>query len=473
MTIRTDTDAEGAAQAPSIRWALASLALSILLAQFSGSVAIVALPTLAKALGASFQQVQWIVIAYLLAITTLIVSVGRLGDLFGRRRLLLVGLGVFTVASIACGAATTLWLLIAARMAQGAGAAIMTALAMAVVGETVPREKTGSAMGLLGTTSAVGTALGPSAGGFLIAGFDWPVIFLVNVPFALLAFLLAYRALPRDRQSSGAKRERFDVIGTLLLAATLTAYALAMTTGRADFGLLNVALLLATAVGVGAFVLTEAKSASPLVRLELFSNPALSAGFATSAIVMTVIMAIFLVGPFYLSAVLGLDAGRVGLVMSVGPVVGALSGVPAGRAVDRFGPQRMAIAGLIGMATGCAILPVMATLFGVAGYAPSLVVITSGYALFQAANNTAVMTNVRSDERGVVSGLLNLSRNLGVITGASAMGAVFAVASAAPDITTASSEAVATGMRVTFAISAGLVVVALAVLAVSRLAARR
>jgi MFS family permease len=159
--------------------------------------------------------------------------------------------------------------------------------------------------------------------------------------------------------------------------------------------------------------------------------------------------------------------------MAVGPVVGALSGVPAGRAVDRFGSQRMSITGLVGMATGCATLPFMATSFGVAGYVPSLVVITSGYALFQAANNTAVMTNVQSDQRGVISGLLNLSRNLGIITGASAMGAVFAVASAAADITTASPEAVATGMRVTFLLSALLVVVALAVLAVSRFAGRR
>lgn len=473
MTVQSDTGAAGAQNATSVRWALASLALSILLAQFSGSVAIVALPTLAQALGASFQQVQWIVIAYLLAMTTLIVSVGRLGDLFGRRRLLLIGLAVFTVASVFCGVAPSLWFLIAARAVQGVGAAIMTALTMAVVGEAVAKNKVGSAMGLLGTTSAVGTALGPSLGGFLIAGFSWPAIFLINVPLGALTLAIAFRTLPRDRQSSATTRERFDVVGMLLLALMLTAYALAMTIGRGSFGALNVALLLAAAIGVGVFVAVESKSASPLVRLSLFRNPALSAGFATSALVMTVIMAIFLVGPFYLSASLGLDAGRVGLVMAVGPVVGALSGVPAGRAVDRFGTYRMSATGLAAMAAGCATLPFMATAFGVAGYVPSLVLITSGYALFQAANNTAVMTNVGSDQRGVVSGLLNLSRNLGVTTGASAMGAVFAVASAAADITKASPEAVATGMRATFGISAGLVVVALAVLAVSRFAGRR
>jgi MFS family permease len=257
-------------------------------------------------------------------------------------------------------------------------------------------------------------------------------------------------------------------VGTLLLALTLAAYALAMTTGRGRFGLLNVALLLATLVGGGLFVFAEAKTASPLIRLAMFRNPVLGAGFAMSMLVMTVIMATFVVGPFYLSGALALDAGRVGLVMAVGPIVGALTGVPAGRIVDRLGAYRMTAIGLIGMAAGSSILPIMPTRFGVAGYIAPLVLITAGYALFQAANNTAVMMDIRPDRRGVVSGLLNLSRNLGLITGASAMGAVFAVASGTIDMTTASPQAVATGMRITFAVAAALIVVALAIAAGSR-----
>ena len=185
---------------PSVRWALAGLSLSMLLSSLGTSIANVGLPTLAQAFNASFQDVQWVVLAYLLAITTLIVSVGRLGDIIGRRRLLLAGIVLFTVASLLCGAAPTLWLLIAARAAQGLGAAIMMALTMAFVGETVPKARTGSAMGLLGTMSAIGTALGPSLGGVLIAALGWRAIFLVNVPLGLLAFLLAYRHLPVDRR---------------------------------------------------------------------------------------------------------------------------------------------------------------------------------------------------------------------------------------------------------------------------------
>ena len=191
------------------------------------------------------------------------------------------------------------------------------------------------------------------------------------------------------------------------------AYALAMTMGRGHFGLLNATLLFTAALGLGFFVLAEAKAASPLIRLAMFRNPVLSAGFAMSTLVTTVVMATLVVGPFYLSGALALDTAHVGLVMSCGPLVAALTGVPSGRLVDRFGAHRMTIAGLVGMATGAALLPLMPLRLGVAGYIAPLVVLTAGYALFQAANNTAVLTNIPPDQRGVISGLLNLSRNLG------------------------------------------------------------
>jgi EmrB/QacA subfamily drug resistance transporter len=435
----------------------------MLLSSLGTSIANVGLPTLAQAFDASFQQVQWIVLAYLLAITTLIVSVGRLGDITGRRRLLLAGIVLFTLASVLCGIAPTLWLLIAARAAQGLGAAVMMALAMAFVGETVAKEQTGSAMGLLGTMSAVGTALGPSLGGVLIAGLGWRAIFLVNVPLGLLAFLLAYRTLPVDIRRPKADRAGFDTVGTLLLALMLGAYALAMTMGRGSFGAFNLALLLGTFLGAGLFVLAEARTASPLIQLAMFRDPSLSASLATSALVSAVIMTTLVVGPFYLSRALGLDAAAVGLVLSAGPVVVALSGVPAGRVVDRVGAQRMTIIGLIGMATGSSILAMLPAALGILGYVSPIIVIAAGYALFQTANNTAVMTDVRPDQRGVISGILNLARNLGLITGASMMGAVFALASATADITTARPADVATGMRITFAVAAVLIVCAIVI----------
>jgi len=446
---------------PAVRWVLASLSLSMLLSSLGTSIANVGLPTLAQVFNASFQQVQWVVLAYLLAITTLIVSVGRLGDLTGRRRLLLAGIALFTLASVLCGAAPTLWLLVAARAAQGLGAAVMMALTIAFVGETVSKEKTGSAMGLLGTMSAVGTALGPSLGGILIAGLGWRALFWVNVPLGMVALLLAYRYLPMDRQRAKTGSTGFDTVGTLLLGASLAAYALAMTMGRGSFGPLNMALLLVAALGVALFVRTEARVASPLVPLAMFRDAGLSASLAMNALVSTVMMATLVVGPFYLARALGLEAAMVGLVLSIGPVLSALSGVVAGRMVDRWGAHRMVTSGLCAMVAGAVALSVLPMLLGLAGYIAAIAVLTPGYQLFQAANNTAVMVDVHPMQRGVLSGMLNLSRNLGLVTGASAMGAVFAFASQASDIATTHPDAVANGMRATFAVAAALVAVAL------------
>ncbi len=452
-----------AAPTSSARWVLAGLSLSMLLSSLGTSIANVALPTLALTFSASFQAVQWVVIAYLLAITTLIVSVGRLGDLFGRRRLLLAGIVVFTLTSLACAIAPTLWLLIAARGAQGLGAAIMMAMTLSLVGESVPKGRTGGAIGLLGTMSAIGTALGPSLGGVLIAAFDWRAIFLVNLPIGFLAFVFARRTLSADCRNENEDRPRFDTIGTVLLALTLAAYALAMTLGRGHFGSLNLVLLLGAIAGIGLFMLAESKAASPLIRMAMFRDRNLGANLVMSGLVATVIMATLVVGPFYLARALSLDAAAVGLVLSVGPLAAALTGVPAGGFVDRFGAQRMTLIGLLIMAAGCTALSLLPATLGVAGYIAPMVIVTVGYALFQTSNNTTVMSDVAADQRGTISGMLNLSRNLGLITGASAMGAVFIFAVGAVDISAAAPHAVAEGMRITFAVAAALVVFALAV----------
>ena len=395
---------------------LASLALCTLLPSLAISSANVALPVLATELRAGFAQVQWVVLAYLLATTSLIVAAGRLGDLVGRRRLLLAGLVLFTAASGACALAPGLPWLIAARALQGVGAAAMMALTMAMVGAALPRSRTGSAMGLMGTMSAIGTALGPSLGGLLVAAVGWPAVFAINLPLGLLAFGLAWRHLPAERGVGVAAG--FDVPGTLWLALTLAGYALATT-----WHLLWLPL---AGLGLWLFLRTEARAASPLLRLQSLGNAALRNSLAVNALVSAVMMASLVVGPFHLGGTLGHGAAAVGALMSVGPIVSALSGVPAGRLVDRLGARRMTGAGLAAMAAGCGLIVLLPLSLGAWAYVGPLVIVTPGYALFQAANNTAVMADVASDQRGVIGGLLTLSRNLGLVTGASAMAALYA-----------------------------------------------
>lgn len=437
-----------------------SLALAMLLSALGTSIANIALPTLASVFAASFQQVQWIVLAYLLPLTALIVSIGRLGDLLGRRRLLLAGVSLFSLAALAC-ATPSLPLLLLARACQGMGAATMMALSMAVVADIVPAEKTGTAMGLLGTTSAVGTALGPSLGGGLIALFGWQAVFVIQFPLGLAALLLMASSLPADPPAASRPTRGFDLPGTLLLALALLAYALGMTQRHGAAGGASLPLLAMAGVLGLAFVQHQRRAAAPLLSLSLLRQSAMRSGLIMSLLVSTVIMATLVVGPFYLSRSLGLAAAQLGLVMSCGPLAAALCGVPAGKLVDRYGPQDMTVGGLAAMLAGCGALAWLPASLGVPGYLLALITVTSGYALFQAANNTMVMRGQAPGQRGLIAGLLNLSRNLGLITGTALMGALFAAASGSHPITAATAVATATGLHTTFTVAASLIAVAI------------
>ncbi|WP_458732812.1 MFS transporter [Sphingobium xenophagum] len=463
MTQRADSMGEGSVgPARSTMAPLVGLSLAMLLPSLATSIANAALPILAQSFAASFQAAQWILLAYLLAITAMVVVAGTVGDQFGRRRLLLAGVGLFSSASLLCGAAPTLGWLVAARGAQGLGAAIMMALATAFVADVVPKGRMGRAMGLMGTMSAIGTTLGPSLGGMLTTMAGWPAIFLVNGPIGALILLILWRTLPPDRLVPARDRAAIDSMGIVLLVLTLGAYALTMTIGRGHFGLRNAALLLLSLLAAGAFVLVQMRARSPLIRLAMFRNAALRTGLVTSVLVSAIMMATLVVGPFYLSRALRLNGTIVGIILSAGPFVAALSGMPAGRLVDRHGTVPMIMGGLAAMLAGTLALAILPQ-GGLAGYVLPIVVITAGYALFQAANNAMIMAQALSDQRGANAGLLNLARNLGLITGASVMGAVFAYG-VADDVITASPAAIVVGLRMTFAAASLLVVLALAMM---------
>lgn len=442
--------------------ALAALSMTMLLPSLGTSIANIALPTLARTFNAPFQHIQWVVLAYLLAITASLVSAGRIGDLVGRRPVVLSGIVIFLLGSVSCATANNLALLVGARALQGFGAAIMMALTMALAAEAVPKDRIGSAMGVLGTMSAVGTALGPSLGGMLIASYGWKSIFLINVPLGAATFVLAYMSLPRGRPLV-TKRASFDYVGTLVLAGSLTVYALSMTLGRGRFGLVNGCLLATALVGTAVFLRVEMRTASPLISLTVLRAPQTSRNIAMSGLITSVVMATLVVGPFYLSGALGLPPQQVGLWMATGPLAAAIIGIPAGRLVDLFGARFITQAGLSAMLIGTLGLATLPLGFGIPGYVTALVWITAGYGLFQAANNTAVMAGVAPEQRGVISGLLSLSRNLGLISGASLMGALFAIGSGMRDSVAADSAALVTGIHVTMAVATSLVILSIVI----------
>ncbi len=382
----------------------AALTLSMLLASLGTSITNITLPTLTEAFAVPFAEVQAVVVAYLAALTLSVVIAGRLGDRHGLKPMLLMGLMAFASAALLSALAPSLRLLIAARALQGIGAAFLMTLAMALMRETASEARVGRAMGLLGTVSALGTALGPTLGGVILPLAGWRGIFWVQVPLGLLALGMAAATLP--------------------------------DTGR------------------------RKTSAVPLRSV---LNRGLAPNLVVNLLVAAVMMATLVVGPFYLGIGLGLTPGKVGLVMAVGPAISIVSGVPSGRLVDAWGSGRVLALGQGLLVAGAFLLAILPNGIGVNGYMIAIAVLTPGYQLFQAANNTAALAGVAGDRRGTVSGLLGLSRNLGLIAGASALGAVFAWGVGTADFARATAPAIAAGLRITFLTAGGLMLLATAV----------
>ena len=277
----------------------------------------------------------------------------------------------------------------------------------------------------------------------------------------MIALLIGRALFPANEQIVGPAIG-FDFPGMVLLVLSLLAISVALTMGTELSGLARAAVGLFSCLAFAAFVLHQTRATAPLVRLDLLRERGLSSGLISLALVTAILMATLIVGPFYLSTALGLGSVATGIVMTVGPAIAALTGVPAGRLVDRFGSLHVIVSGLVAVMAGSVLMTVLPGWFDVGGYVVSLVVITFGYALFQAAKTTAVMQGATSDRRGLTSALLGLSRNLGLMTGASAMGAVFALGSGGEGFLGRGTGGEA-GLQLTFAVAVVLAAFALGV----------
>ena len=414
------------------------------------SIPNVAMPLISDAFGVSVSATQWVSLSFLLASSLLMVPVGRLADSVGRIKVLLAGVAVFTLVSLLAGFATNLPLLATARAVMGIGGAAMTTLPVALVRQTVPMGRIGRTMGLIGSSMAFGWALGPAAGGMLAAAVGWRWVFFVLVPLGAGVLLLAARALPMRQGGTGLPLQT-DWLGLGILAVALVSYAVGLT--LRPFGLIGTITL----VGVGLaalalFVVVELRIAAPLVDFRLLSRVRVYPGLITAFLASTIMMSFTVIPPFYLARGLELDAAHVGLAMAAGPTVSIMSGVPAGRLVERFGARPIFIAGLSLLTLASVGFTVLPPALGLAGFLLCAVSLTPGNQMFMAANNTNVMARSGLEHQGAVSGVLNLARNLGSITGMAVAAALFdAAADRVPGPWGAT-----VGLRVSFAVAAAM-----------------
>lgn len=431
------------------RGLLAAISLCVLLASLGTSIVNIALPSLTITFSASFQSVQWVVIAYLLTITAFVAIAGKLADQYGYQNTLLAGIIAFTFSSLVAAFVSSIGLLIVMRALQGTGAAVLSAVSMAMVKRNITKEKTGTAMGLLGTMSALGTALGPSAGGLLLSRFRWPSIFVVLTILGIAAFFLAIRFIKKEKPICKPE-QRIHFADILLLSLSVGSYALAMTINKERFSIQTLLLLLVSLLLGMLFFSVQKQRTHPLIDAGISKNKLLMGSLRRNLVVSCLMMTTLIVGPFFLASGLGFSSSVVGGIMSIGPVISILTGVPSGKIVDKIGDKLTMKISLVLLLTGALCLAMLPGIFGWIGYAGGIVLLTPGYQLFQSANNTSVMSAAGEKQLGAVSGVLNLSRNIGLITGASLMSALFMMAAKhSPEAVTQSGKMLF-GLKITF-----------------------
>ncbi|HEX2172267.1 MAG TPA: MFS transporter, partial [Dehalococcoidia bacterium] len=406
-------------------WIFGTIAVGILLGSFTNSSLNAVLPVIRDDLEAPMAGVQWVLMSFLLVNSSLLLSMGRLGDLIGHRRVYLSGLGVFTGAVILAITAGSLPWLIGARVGQAMGAAMLVEVAPAITTLAFPPHHRGRVLGMQATTVYVGLALGPSVGGFITDRLGWRAVFFVCLPLAAATAVLAWRFIPAYRPK--AREGTFDVIGAVLFMIGLVALLYALTRGS-EWGWLappTLGLIALSAVLLTAFVLWEGRHPSPMLDLGLFKLRLFRMAVISSVLNFICFYGLFFLMPFYLITARGWSAGQAGVIFMALPLSMASVAPFSGLASDRIGSRVLASAGMIVLAIGLVILGLLGETTPPLVIAAGLVVCGLGIGLFTSPNNSAIMGSAPIERRGVASGVVATARSVGMVLGIALTGALF------------------------------------------------
>jgi EmrB/QacA subfamily drug resistance transporter len=397
------------------------------------SIVNVAIPSIQRDLGASFAQIQLVIAGYQLAFACLLITGGRLGDIYGRKKLFLVGMAVFTAASALCGLAPDATTLVLARVLQGAGSGLMVPQVLAVIQVTIPPQDRGRAFGIFGATIGMATILGPLLGGALISldllGTDWRAIFLVNVPVGLAALVAAALELPDSRSPDAP---RLDLPGALLVTAGLLLLVFPLTEGRERGWPTWIYAMLAASVPVlTAFLLLQRRKtrddASPLLLMTLFRSPSFRAGLVLSFVFFAGIPAFFFTFSLYLQVGLGFSALHAGLTTFPFAVASGIASSRSDQLAGRLGTGvlRLGAAALaLGMVVNIAVLHAAGTDLHSWEIAPFLLISGFGLGCFLAPLTNLVLAGIQGREAGSASGVLTTAQQIGGALGVALIGIV-------------------------------------------------
>ncbi len=398
--------------------------IGIFMATLDGSIVNVALPTLTEYFKTDITTIEWVIMAYLLTITSLLLSLGRISDMIGRKPIFVAGLALFTVGSGLCALSATEGQLILYRVIQGIGAAMLMATGVAIVTHAFPPRDRGKAMGLIGTVVAVGSMAGPVAGGFLIENVGWQSIFYINIPIGIFGTAMALAVLKKDEVSRG---QSFDVPGALALFISLISLLMALSQGQ-DSGWKSYYILLLFILAIVFFILfiiIENKTGKPMMELRHFRNRPFAAANISALISFMAMFSTILLLPFFLEQELGYSPQDVGIVFLAVPLVMSVASPVSGWLSDRTNSYLLSSAGIGIASLAILLLSFMSSATSFVDVTSRLALLGLGLGLFQAPNNSIIMGSLPKEQLGIAAGSLGTMRNMGMVIGIAVSGAVF------------------------------------------------
>jgi len=406
-------------------WVLLAIGGGSFMTALDGSVVNIVLPVLSSAFKSDVATVEWIVTVYLLVVSGLLLSFGRLGDLRGHKPVYVSGFIIFVVSSALCGLAPTDLVLIICRALQALGGAMLLANSPAILTKSFPATQRGQALGLQSTMTYLGLTVGPSLGGWLTQQFSWRAVFYINVPVGLLALWLSTHFIPRDATAENA--ERFDVAGAATFMAGLVALLLGLNQGHA-WGWTSapiLALLTSAVILLGVFLVIERRVVSPMLDLSLFRARVFSASTASAVFNYICLYTVLFLLPFYLIQARGLDAAQAGLILTAQPIVMAIAAPISGTLSDRIGARLLSTSGMAIIAIGLFLLSRLGLDSPLVNVAVGLAVVGLGTGMFVSPNTSALLGAAPLHRRGIASGILATARNVGMVLGVGLAGAIF------------------------------------------------
>lgn len=410
------------------------LCLSVFMLLLDSTVVNVAQVKIKDSLGASLTEIQWILDSYILTYAVLLLSFGRLGDIYGRKRFFMLGMGIFTVASVFCGLSgwigdhtglSGVYLLIFFRVLQGVGGAFMMPQSLSLVTVTFPKDRRGAALGIWGSIVALGAIIGPVIGGLIVTHYSWAWIFLINLPVGIIALVLVNRIVPESTDPKASRQ--LDWMGVFLSGIGIFCLVFACIEGS-RMGWTSpviLGLFVAAAILLAIFIWWENRSADPIVKIELFLDRNFTVANIIGFVVAFGMLGIFFPITLFLQEVLGFSPVKSGMAMIPMSIM-TLFGAPiAGRLSDKIGARWLLVAGTAIMAAGVLFITHQtSTETTILSLAPALIVTGTGMGMTFSPMTAAAMRDVPPRVAGSASGVLNTSRNIGQVLGIAILGSV-------------------------------------------------